>query len=165
MARGGFVQLPDGSVIVALALPVPVRAAGAPPYGEAGAEAAPGRSRGSVGGPFDGVWQPPERRRWSAHADEPHPVRAASVRRGGDEPRVRVLVHAGNRARALTRLRNLGLRAVYLRGNAEPPTADEVTAVLHHPDGLVWQAMPQDAHEPWQPIGALLHPSGRVRTA
>lgn len=34
---------------------------------------------------------------------------------------VRVLVHAANRARALTRLRNLGLRAVYLRGNAEPP--------------------------------------------
>lgn len=34
---------------------------------------------------------------------------------------VRVLVHAANRARALTRLRNLGLRAIYLRGNAEPP--------------------------------------------
>ena len=35
---------------------------------------------------------------------------------------VRVLVHAQNRARALTRLRNLGMRAVYLRGNAAPPT-------------------------------------------
>lgn len=33
---------------------------------------------------------------------------------------VRVLVHAQNRARALTRLRNLGMRAVYLRGNGEP---------------------------------------------
>jgi hypothetical protein len=52
---------------------------------------------------------------------------------------VRVLVHARNRARALTRLRNLGMRAVYLRGNAEPPTPDEITAVLHHPDGLIWR--------------------------
>jgi len=165
MARGGFVQLPDGSVIVALALPVPGRAAGAVPHAEPGAESAPARSRGRVGGPFDGGWQPPERRRWSAHADEPHLVRAAAARRGGEEPRVRVLVHAGNRARALTRLRNLGLRAVYLRGNAEPPTADEITAVLHHPEGLVWRAIPEDDREPWQPIGALLHPSRRVRTA
>lgn len=38
-----------------------------------------------------------------------------------DDGAVRVLVHAANRARALTRLRNLGLRAIYLRGNAEPP--------------------------------------------
>ncbi|MEV6652308.1 hypothetical protein [Streptomyces sp. NPDC051219] len=73
----------------------------------------------------------------------------------GDGP-VRVLVHAANRARALTRLRNLGLRAVYLRGNAEPPTPDEVTAVLHHPDGLLWRAAPQDAEELWHPIRALL---------
>ncbi|MGW1110380.1 hypothetical protein ACWD44_04560, partial [Streptomyces albidoflavus] len=41
---------------------------------------------------------------------------------GRGEQRVRVLVHAKNRARALTRLRNLGLRAVYLRGNGAPPT-------------------------------------------
>ncbi|MEI5103219.1 hypothetical protein RB200_37640 [Streptomyces sp. PmtG] len=71
--------------------------------------------------------------------------------------RVRVLVHAGNRARALTRLRNLGLRAVYLRGNAEPPTPDEITAVLHHPDGLIWRTAPaQGAQELWHPIRALL---------
>ncbi|MBB1246335.1 hypothetical protein GL263_22660, partial [Streptomyces durbertensis] len=55
-----------------------------------------------------------------------------------DEARIRVLVHAANRPQALTRLRNLGLRAVYLRGNTEPPTPDEVTAVLHHPDGVLW---------------------------
>ncbi|MFB6776745.1 MULTISPECIES: hypothetical protein [unclassified Streptomyces] len=71
---------------------------------------------------------------------------------------VRVLVHAANRARALTRLRNLGLRAVYLRGNAEPPTPDEITAVLHHPDGLLWRARPENAQELWHPIRALLHP-------
>lgn len=69
---------------------------------------------------------------------------------------VRVLVHAANRARALTRLRNLGLRAVYLRGNAEPPTLDEITAVLHHPDGLLWRATPECVEELWQPIRALL---------
>src|SRR5882757_3383045 len=55
---------------------------------------------------------------------------------------VRVLVLARNRARALTRLRNLGMRAVYLRGNAQPPTPDEITAVLHHPDGLIWRTAP-----------------------
>ncbi|CAL9558165.1 hypothetical protein SUDANB145_04563 [Streptomyces sp. enrichment culture] len=82
-------------------------------------------------------------------------------------PAVRVLVHASNRARALTRLRNLGLRAVYLRGNAAPPTPDEITAVLHHPDGLVWRTAPADApalgpepvQELWHPIRALLRPS------
>ncbi|MEU3655150.1 hypothetical protein AB0E67_20530 [Streptomyces sp. NPDC032161] len=72
---------------------------------------------------------------------------------------VRVLVHAGNRARALTRLRNLGLRAVYLRGNAEPPTPDEITAVLHHPDGMLWRARPERAQELWHPIRALLRPA------
>ncbi|TVL89181.1 hypothetical protein [Streptomyces sp. SAJ15] len=72
--------------------------------------------------------------------------------------RVRILVHAANRQRALTRLRNLGLRAVYLRGNTEPPTPDEVTAVLHHPDGLVWRAAPEDVSELWHPIRALLRP-------
>lgn len=74
---------------------------------------------------------------------------------------VRILVHAMNRARALTRLRNLGLRAVYLRGNAEPPTPDEITAVLHHPDGLLWRATPECAQELWQPIRALLRPPRR----
>ncbi|GHC44515.1 hypothetical protein [Streptomyces flavofungini] len=72
---------------------------------------------------------------------------------------VRVLVRAANRARALTRLRNLGLRAVYLRGNAEPPTPDEVTAVLHHPDGLIWRTAPDAAAELWHPIRALLRRS------
>ncbi|WP_282549750.1 hypothetical protein [Streptomyces rochei] len=77
---------------------------------------------------------------------------------------VRVLVHAHNRARALTRLRNLGLRAVYLRGNAAPPTPDEITAVLHHPDGLIWRTAPvagvtggpELVQELWHPIRALL---------
>ncbi|MEV1077066.1 hypothetical protein AB0I98_02215 [Streptomyces sp. NPDC050211] len=73
---------------------------------------------------------------------------------------VRVLVHAQNRARALTRLRNLGMRAVYLRGNAAPPTPDEITAVLHHPDGLIWRTAPDDgvptlSQELWHPIRAL----------
>ncbi|MFD8721612.1 hypothetical protein ACFV2H_27400 [Streptomyces sp. NPDC059629] len=72
---------------------------------------------------------------------------------------VRVLVHAQNRARALTRLRNLGMRAVYLRGNAAPPTPDEITAVLHHPDGLIWRTAPDNgvtATELWRPIRSLL---------
>ncbi|MEU9206953.1 hypothetical protein AB0D27_03100 [Streptomyces sp. NPDC048415] len=72
---------------------------------------------------------------------------------------VRVLVHAQNRARALTRLRNLGLRAIYLRGNAAPPTPDEITAVLHHPDGLIWRTAPDNGvtvTELWRPIRALL---------
>ncbi|MFI9171565.1 hypothetical protein [Streptomyces lincolnensis] len=75
---------------------------------------------------------------------------------------VRVLVHARNRARALTRLRNLGMRAVYLRGNAAPPTPDEITAVLHHPDGLIWRTAPDNGVPPdlvqelWHPIRALL---------
>ncbi len=76
----------------------------------------------------------------------------------GEAVRVRVLVHAANRARALTRLRNLGLRSVYLRGNIAPPTPDEVTAVLHHPDGLVWRAAPHDDTESWHPIRTLLRP-------
>ncbi|MFH8972935.1 hypothetical protein [Streptomyces sp. NPDC017890] len=80
------------------------------------------------------------------------------------EGSVRVLVHAPNRARALTRLRNLGLRAVYLRGNAAPPTPDEITAVLHHPDGLIWRTAPvagavggpELVQELWHPIRALI---------
>ncbi|CAM5740094.1 putative protein OS=Streptomyces alboniger OX=132473 GN=CP975_13135 PE=4 SV=1 [Streptomyces alboniger] len=83
---------------------------------------------------------------------------------------VRVLVHARNRARALTRLRNLGMRAVYLRGNAAPPTPDEITAVLHHPDGLIWRTAPDNgvvgpelAQELWHPIRALLRrPAARA---
>ncbi|MFE1246524.1 hypothetical protein [Streptomyces sp. NPDC058735] len=84
---------------------------------------------------------------------------------------VRVLVHSVNRARALTRLRNLGLRSVYLRGNASPPTPDEVTAVLHHPDGLIWRTAPDNAvagapdlpQELWRPIRALLgRPAART---
>lgn len=74
---------------------------------------------------------------------------------------VRVLVHAQNRARALTRLRNLGLRSIYLRGNTAPPTPDEITAVLHHPDGLIWRTTPDAAAltvELWHPIRALLRP-------
>ncbi|MEU6443687.1 hypothetical protein [Streptomyces sp. NPDC047046] len=71
---------------------------------------------------------------------------------------VRVLVRAKNRSRALTRLRNLGLRAVYLRGNVAPPTPDEITAVLHHPEGLLWRAAPDDPYELWHPIAALLRP-------
>ncbi|MFI6205307.1 hypothetical protein ACIBAI_02780 [Streptomyces sp. NPDC051041] len=83
---------------------------------------------------------------------------------GGSAPagRVRVLVHARNRARALTRLRNLGMRAVYLRGNTAPPTPDEITAVLHHPDGLIWRTAPDGGadlvQELWRPIRALLSP-------
>ncbi|MFC9682846.1 hypothetical protein [Streptomyces sp. NPDC056948] len=76
---------------------------------------------------------------------------------------VRVLVHSANRARALTRLRNLGLRAVYLRGNAAPPSPDEITAVLHHPDGLIWRTAPDNGvlapdltTELWRPIRSLL---------
>ncbi|MFR9797300.1 hypothetical protein ACL02U_15525 [Streptomyces sp. MS06] len=90
---------------------------------------------------------------------------------GGGAGSVRVLVHAQNRARALTRLRNLGLRAVYLRGNAAGPTPDEVTAVLHHPDGLIWRtapdggpAGPELVTELWHPIRALLGRPAPQRT-
>ncbi len=174
MAGGGFVQLPDGSVIVALTLPVPAQRVHRHSGPDTGAttdagpeEAGDGRARGPVrqgrrGGPYDGAM--PERRRWSAHADEARTVRAVTSRRHGDERNVRVLVHSLNRARALTRLRNLGMRAVYLRGNAEPPTADEITAVLHHPDGLVWRMAPSDDRESFHPIESLLHPSDRVHT-
>ena len=87
----------------------------------------------------------------------PSPTTAGDLSSSG----VRVLVHAHNRARALTRLRNLGLRAVYLRGNAAPPTPDEITAVLHHPDGLIWRTAPDNAVPPsvpelWRPIRSLL---------
>jgi len=62
-----------------------------------------------------------------------------------------------------SRLRNLGLRAVYLRGNAAPPTPDEITAVLHHPDGLIWRTTPDSGvqgpdltQELWRPFKSLL---------
>lgn len=90
------------------------------------------------------LWLPRPRLTPDDQAQEPLPVR--------------VVVHAANRARALTRLRNLGLRAVYLRGNSQPPTPDEVTAVLHHPDGLIWRADLDDDTELWRPIRALLRP-------
>ncbi|GAA3061354.1 hypothetical protein FHS39_001186 [Streptomyces olivoverticillatus] len=72
---------------------------------------------------------------------------------------IRVLVRAANRQRALTRLRNLGLRAVYLRGNTEPPTPDEISAVLYHPEGLLWRSAPPQDTESWHPIGRLLRRS------
>ncbi|CAL9433751.1 hypothetical protein SUDANB58_02104 [Streptomyces sp. enrichment culture] len=99
------------------------------------------------------------------------PSPAAGGPEGGPPPGgVRVLVHAANRARALTRLRNLGLRAVYLRGNTAPPTPDEVTAVLHHPDGLIWRTAPGhgavgpgQAQELWHPIRRLFgRPAART---
>lgn len=75
---------------------------------------------------------------------------------GGTEAgTVRVLVHAQNRQRALTRVRNLGFRMVRLSGNTEPPTPDEVSAVLHHPDGLVWRPHHAEPAGPWQPLSAL----------
>ncbi|MGW1024112.1 hypothetical protein ACWD4J_10390 [Streptomyces sp. NPDC002577] len=82
----------------------------------------------------------------------------------GDGENVRVVVQAGNRARALTRLRNLGLRAVYLRGNLAPPTPDEITAVLHHPDNLVWRTAPDDVRELYHPIKALFRGPVAQRT-
>jgi hypothetical protein len=90
------------------------------------------------------------------------PLAGADAPRTGPGPSVRVLVRAKNRSRALTRLRNLGLRAVYLRGNTAPPTPDEITAVLHHPEGLLWRAAPDDPDELWHPIAALLRPSGTL---
>jgi hypothetical protein len=155
MAGGGFARLPDGTVVVALSLPRP------PAHGAAGAW--PWRPGPGTPGPAL-----PAPTGWSAHADTARTVRAAAPAAAGpptgEDARVRVLVHARNRARALTRLRNLGLRSVYLRGNAEPPSPDEITAVLHHPDGLVWRAVPGAANASWQPIGALLAPHRRVRT-
>ncbi|WNI15702.1 hypothetical protein [Actinacidiphila sp. ITFR-21] len=100
MAVGGFIRLPGGTVVVALALS--------------------------------------------------HPTCAGYT--------VRVLVHAQNRQRALTRLSNLGFRGTRLSGNAEPPSPDEANAVLHHPDGLIWREYHARPGEPWHPISAL----GRV---
>ncbi|MDX3238554.1 hypothetical protein PV392_23265 [Streptomyces sp. ME03-5709C] len=80
---------------------------------------------------------------------------------GTDDEHIRVLVVAVNRQRALTRLRNLGFRTVRLVGNMEPPTPDEINAVLHHPDGLVWRRIPAAPAAPWQSIAALLGPTVR----
>jgi hypothetical protein len=77
----------------------------------------------------------------------PHPA--------GTGQTLRVLVHALNRQRALTRLSNLGFRGARLSGNAEPPGPDEITAVLHHPDGLVWRDYHAGTSAPWHPISAL----------
>ncbi|MGW0704987.1 hypothetical protein ACWD4G_03255 [Streptomyces sp. NPDC002643] len=153
MAAGGFCKLPDGNVVVALNLSeTTTRAA------DWARPRAPG---GSLPGKPEGV--------------PPTPVNVAPVTASGVVGRVppagdgsvRVLVLAANRARALTRLRNLGLRAIYLRGNAAPPTPDEITAVLHHPDGLIWRTSPtggtSTTPELWHPIRALLRrPAARV---
>ena len=127
MARGGFCKLPDGTVVVALTLPAPVPTT---KTARAAAGAAPARA--------------------AAHGDG-----GRSAGAGSSSGHVRVVVHAVNRSRALTRLRNLGLRSVYLRGNAHPPTPDEVTAVLYHPDGLIWRSAPFRAGELWHPIRSL----------
>ncbi len=73
---------------------------------------------------------------------------------------VRVLVHAHNRARALTRLRNLGLRAVYLRGNTAPPTPDDHRgpAPSRRPDMAHGAGRGVLPLELWHPIRALLRP-------
>ncbi|WP_420821980.1 hypothetical protein [Streptomyces avicenniae] len=110
MSDGGFIQLPDGSVVVALVLPHP---------------------------------------REQGHGEQGHAVR--------------VLVHAANRPRALTRLRNLGLRVLSLRGNGAPPTPDEISAVLYHPDGAVWRPASCDAAAGWCPMARLVGPARRRR--
>ncbi|GHH76527.1 hypothetical protein GCM10018793_22420 [Streptomyces sulfonofaciens] len=130
MAHGGFCKLPSGSVVVALTLPRPTAEAAKAPGAAAYHDGAPGSA--ATGATPPGGSTP-----------------------GGERGTVRVLVHAANRSRALTRLRNLGLRSVYLRGNSHPPTPDEVTAVLHHPDGLIWRTAPLRPNELWHPIKAL----------
>jgi hypothetical protein len=85
----------------------------------------------------------------------PHPARPGTVR---------VIVHALNRQRALTRLSNLGFRGTRLTGNAEPPTPDEITAVLHHPDGVVWRPYDAAPTVPWHPVSALRRATTEVRT-
>lgn len=82
---------------------------------------------------------------------------------GPGDGAIRVLVHAANRQRALTRVRNLGFRAVRLTGNIEPPTPDEISAVLHHPDGLVWRPHHEEPAGPWQPLSALRRAAGSHR--
>jgi hypothetical protein len=81
-------------------------------------------------------------------------------RPGRSDRTVRVLVHARNRQRAFTRLSNLGFRGARLSGNAEPPTPDEINAVLHHPDGLIWRDYHAHTAAPWHPISALNRVAG-----
>jgi hypothetical protein len=78
----------------------------------------------------------------------PHP-------KGTDCGILRVVVLGVNRQRALTRLRNLGFGVPRFSGNAEPPTPDEINAVLHHPEGLVWRPYDAPDTEPWHPVSAL----------
>jgi hypothetical protein len=86
----------------------------------------------------------------------PRPAADGSAGRPGEHGAIRVLVHAANRQRALTRVRNLGFRAVRLSGNTEPPSPDEISVVLHHPDGLVWRPhRADDPTGPWLPLTAL----------
>jgi hypothetical protein len=137
MAQGGFCKLPNGTVVVALTLPAPAAAVAASSLvAVPDGTAKTAAARGAAGSAGPG---------------------------SGGPGTVRVLVHAVNRARALTRLRNLGLRAVYLRGNSHPPTPDEITAVLHHPDGLIWRTAPLRPDELWHPIRSLF--AGRQGTA
>lgn len=163
MAAGGFCKLPDGNVVVALNLPRTTAAAtgGALP------------TTGS-GGVFATLPRVPTRAPQAAPPGGGAGSTVGSAAAGAGaagvvpaEGSVRVLVLAANRARALTRLRNLGMRAIYLRGNAAPPTLDEITAVLHHPDGLIWRPSPttppSTTPELWHPIRALLRrPTVRV---
>ncbi|MBB5935211.1 hypothetical protein FHS42_002261 [Streptomyces zagrosensis] len=158
MAGGGFIKLPGGDVVVAVSLPSPfghpAATATGGTLGHGFGTAGGGGSSGSLG----------VRGKPGAADTESAFIRTGALSgTAAMGPRVRILVHAANRQRALTRLRNLGLRAVYLRGNAEPPTPDEITAVLHHPDGLVWRAAPDDDTESWHPIRALLRSTLRSR--
>lgn len=50
------------------------------------------------------------------------------------------------------------MRSAHLRGNGAPPTPDEISAVLHHPEGVVWRSAAGDATESWHPITHLLRP-------
>ncbi len=150
MARGGFCKLPNGTVVVALTLPAPM------PDGPKEGTVAPGPARATEPGPARPAAPP-------GSAKGVPRARGATNAQGGDGGTVRVVVHAVNRSRALTRLRNLGLRSVYLRGNTHPPTPDEITAVLHHPDGLIWRTAPLRADELWHPIRSLFKGQGPER--
>ncbi|KFF96305.1 hypothetical protein IQ62_37070 [Streptomyces scabiei] len=171
MAAGGFCKLPDGNVVVALNLPgTPARGAGGvlPVPGSPGVVGTvAGAGTAVAGGALSGaVSAAPvvSGTVFGVPAGAMSGVPAGAVPGDGA---VRVLVLAANRARALTRLRNLGMRAIYLRGNAAPPTPDEITAVLHHPDGLIWRTSPvcpaATTPELWHPIRALLRRPPTVR--
>jgi hypothetical protein len=185
MAAGGFCKLPDGNVVVALNLPGATATGTGSALSGAGSGGAAGALPGPVAGGASGAlpatvgalpvsWagtatgapavSGAPKAVFGAPAGSMVGVPAGAVPGDGS---VRVLVLAANRARALTRLRNLGMRAIYLRGNAAPPTLDEITAVLHHPDGLIWRTSPacpaSTTPELWHPIKALLRrPTARV---